>query len=160
VPDKLLEIVARSIHEDYVERSRSEGKEPSSNPSLLPWDELPETLRNSNREQAEDIENKLAVISCEIASKDDDRPPVAEFSEAEVEMLAKLEHARWEAERRADGWTYGPIKDLNGKHSPYLVPWEDLTEEVRDLDRNTVRRIPRFLHNVDLVVIRTFGTKV
>jgi len=158
VPDQLLEIVAQTIHEDYVERRRSEEGKSSSDSSLLPWDELPETLRDSNREQAKDIENKLAAISCEIASNDDDRPPVVEFSEAEVEMLAKLEHDRWETERRADGWTYGTVKDSFGKHSPYLIPWEDLTEEVRDLDRDTVRRIPQFLRNVDLVVVRTFGT--
>lgn len=152
-----LELVARAIHTDYVRRTRSEGTGSGDDPSLLPWEELPETLRASNRDQAADIENKLAAVSCEIATEDDGRVPVHEFSDAEIEQLAKLEHERWEAERLADGWTLGPIKDTVAKETPHLVPWEDLSEDIRDLDRDTVRRIPQFLGEVGLVVVRSGG---
>ncbi len=134
-----------------------EGKGSSEDPSLLDWDELPETLRNSNRDQAADIESKLEVVSCEIRTADDGRVPVIEFTPEEIEQLAELEHHRWEAERMADGWTLGPVKDTAAKQSPYLVPWRDLTEDVRDLDRETVRRIPQFLNEVGLAVVRSRG---
>ena len=156
VPDP-LELLAQAIHADYVRRIQMEGKESSENPSLLNWDELPETLRNSNRDQAADIESKLDVVSCAIGTADDGRVPVIEFSPEEVEQLAELEHHRWEAERTADGWTLGPVKDPVTKKSPYLVPWRDLNEDVRDLDRETVRRIPQFLSEVGLAVVRSRG---
>ena len=154
MPDP-LELVARAIHTDYARRMRSEGKRPGDDPSLLPWEELPETLRDSNRDQAADIESKLRAIACEVATEEDGRVPVLEFSREEIEQLAELEHERWEAERRGDGWTLGPVKDPVAKQSPYLVPWRDLTEDVRDLDRDTVRRIPEFLGEVGLVVVRS-----
>ena len=77
------------------------------------------------------------------------------FIPGEIEELAKAEHARWMAERTADGWTYGTNKDAVAKTSPYLVPWEKLTEEIRELDRDTVRRIPRMLGHLNLVAVRT-----
>jgi hypothetical protein len=153
-----LELVARAIHADYVRRMRSEGEGSSDDPSLLPWDELPETLRDSNRDQAADIESKLAAVSCEVATEAGGRVLVREFSADEIEQLAGLEHERWEAERLADGWTLGPVKDPVAKRSPYLVPWRDLSEDVRDLDRDTVRRIPQFLGEVGLLVVRSGGT--
>ena len=96
----------------------------------LLWEELSETLRNSNRDQAADIVSKLRAISCDIAPAENGRVSV-EFSSEEIERLAELEHERWEAERRLDGWTLGPTKDPVAKRSPYLVPWEDLSQEVR-----------------------------
>ncbi len=101
--------------------------------------------------------SKLAAISCEIAPKGGAQRPAFEFSGEEVEQLAKLEHDRWEAERRADGWTYGATKDVDAKRSPYLIPWAELSEEVRDLDRDTVRKIPQFLAKVGLAVVRIGG---
>jgi hypothetical protein len=86
--------------------------------------------------------------------KSDQRPAVSEFSRDEVEELAKLEHERWMAERTTDGWSYSFSKDTTAKTSPYLVPWEELSEEVRELDRETVRRIPRMLQLVHLAVVR------
>lgn len=96
----------------------------------------------------------MKAIGCEVVPKGDTRRPVLEFTKEEVERLAKLEHDRWEAERRAGGWTFGATKDADAKRSPYLVPWEDLSEEVRDLDRDTVRGIPKFVSQVGLVVVR------
>ena len=73
-------------------------------------------------------------------------------------MLAKLEHDRWEAERRADGWVYGPTRDAASKRSPYLVPWEELSEDVRDLDRDAVGAIPRLLDDAGLIAVRSSGS--
>jgi hypothetical protein len=72
-----------------------------------------------------------------------------------VEHLARLEHDRWMAERLLDGWTYAPgPKDLRRKRTPWLVPWEDMPEEQRDYDRNTVRNLPRFLAQAGLRIVR------
>jgi hypothetical protein len=115
---------------------------------------LPETLRQSNRRQAADIDAKLAAVSCVALAEDAGGGPLFEFSRSEVEHLAKLEHQRWMEERLTSGWSFGPTKDVGAKRSPFLVPWDDLTEEIRDLDRDTVRAMPRFLATVGFVVVR------
>lgn len=150
-----VELVARAIHEDYVRRKTGAQRGAAGDRSLAAWEDLPENLRDSNRAQAADIASKLRAISCEIAPKTDPRPPVRELAPEELEMLAKLEHDRWEAERRADGWVYGPTKDAASKQSPYLVPWEDLSDEVRDLDRDAVRAIPRLLDEAGFIAVRS-----
>jgi hypothetical protein len=152
-PNHNTETLARAIHDDYLRRHQADGSSPPDDPSLRPWDELPESLRESNRSQAADIDAKLAAISYEAVTSIEGVDSVTEFSSDEVEQLARLEHDRWVSERLASGWTLGPTKDVEAKRSPYLVPWEELTEEVRDLDRDTVRRIPQFLAALDLVIV-------
>ena len=43
----------------------------------------------------------------------------------------------WAATRIAQGWTYGARRDDAAKHHPCLVPYDDLTDEEREFDRNT-----------------------
>ena len=117
------------------------------------WDSLPEHLRESNRNQADDILQKLRAIGCsvrEVAGRD---VRLMEFSAEEVEVMAELEHDRWNKERLRGGWTLGP-RDPERKTSPYLVPWLELPEEVRDWDREAVRPIPELLAGVGLEVRR------
>jgi hypothetical protein len=80
--------------------------------------------------------------------------PETAFNDDEVERLAKMEHDRWFQERVSDGWTFGEQRDAQKKRSPYLVPWEQLSDDVRDLDRNTVRKIPTFAAQAGFVMRR------
>lgn len=54
-----------------------------------------------------------------------------------VEEMSKNVHEVWAATRMAQGWTYGPERNDAEKKHPCLVPYEDLSEEERDYDRNT-----------------------
>jgi hypothetical protein len=72
----------------------------------------------------------------------------------EIETLARLEHVRWVEDRLRHGWHLGAQRDVGGKRSPYLVPWSDLSDEVRDLDRDSVRLIPRLLADSGLSIVR------
>jgi hypothetical protein len=64
------------------------------------------------------------------------------FQDAEVEVLARMEHARWCASRILDGWQLGTARDDARKIHPSLVPWDSLGEPERDKDRAAVRLIP------------------
>ena len=58
----------------------------------------------------------------------------------QVEHLAEREHERWVEERTRAGWTYAPgDKDVDAKTSPYLVPWDELDEDIKEYDRDPVR---------------------
>lgn len=53
------------------------------------------------------------------------------------ELIAKNTHEVWSLGRINDGWTYGEKRDDEKKHHPCLIPYEELTEEEKDYDRNT-----------------------
>jgi Trk K+ transport system NAD-binding subunit len=157
-PDVLLggqnEVLARAIHEAYVRRERDQGKTQHENPSMVEWDLLPESLRESNRDQAADISRKLGAIGYGISPLIDWDATLPEFSPPEIELLARMEHDRWWRERKAAGWRPGPRKDDARKESPYLVPYDELPDEIQEYDRAAVRGMPAFLAEVDFAVVR------
>jgi hypothetical protein len=53
------------------------------------------------------------------------------------ELIAKNTHEVWSAGRIKDGWSYGPTRDDEKKTHPCLVPYEELSEEEKEYDRNT-----------------------
>ena len=148
-----VEVLARATHENYVAARRATGDIAAADASLLPWSNLSEHLRESNRAQARHISVKLDAIGCALAPLTGRREPFVP-TEAEVERLGELEHDRWTAERRASGWRDGP-RDSAKKTTPYLVPWAQLNEATRELDRITVRDLPRFLLDVGYEIVRT-----
>jgi len=158
-PDLLLggtyEILARAIHEDYVHKQQEKGQTPQTNPSMVPWDELPEHVKESNRYQANSIGVKLKAVGCCLAPLADWDAELFEFTPEEVELMAEMEHERWVSDRRRIGWTYAPgEKNIKKKTTPYLISWEELSEDIKELDRNTVRTLPSFLYKADFQVFR------
>lgn len=145
--------LARAIHEDYVRRRRADPDTQPNDPATRDWADLDESLKESNRDQALDIERKLAAIGCRVVAAQGVRP-VDDLTDDEVEELARLEHLRWVEHRRRQGWRSGPERDTAAKVTPYLVPWSGLSEKARDLDRDAVRAIPRLLAQSGLTFVR------
>jgi hypothetical protein len=148
------EILARAIHEEYVRDQTRRGESPRTNPSMAPWEKLAEDLKESNRRQAEHIGSKLRQVGCFIAPRTDWDEPLLQFTPEEVETLARSEHQRFVDERASQGWKPGPVKDVERKLSPYLVPWEEMDEPTRELDRNAVRHLPVLLAKVGFKIQR------
>jgi hypothetical protein len=148
------ETISRAIHEEYVRAELKKGNTPENNLSMAPWEDLPETLKESNRHQAGHIGHKLNVIRCGVIPIMFPADDNFQFTPEEIEQLAIMEHDRWMEERLAAGWRYGKEKNVQEKISPYLVPWEELKEDIRQLDRNTVTGLPVFLGKVGLGVYR------
>jgi voltage-gated potassium channel Kch len=151
------ETIARAFHADYADRQIAAGVDPEDG-SVRPWDELAETLRQSNRDLAADIGRKLTAVGCGVELMIDWDTPLFEFTPAELDILAPLEHDRWWAERRRQGWTFGPTKDVAARRSPDLVPWAELSEPVREKDVDTIRLIPTVLATyAGVAVVRRGG---
>lgn len=55
-------------------------------------------------------------------------------------------HDNWMAEKEADGWIYGPIKDPEAKLHPCMVPFEQLPPEQQIKDA-LFRAIVRAIHD-------------
>lgn len=145
------ERIARATHERY--RRNQSGRKPADDPAMAGWEELPDHLRESNRAQAADIPEKLRAIGCSLHKAGGGGRPVS-FTEDEIELMSEMEHDRWVAERRADGWTLGEERDVVNKITPDLVSWEELPENVREWDREAVRGIPELVASAGLGIRR------
>ncbi len=144
--------IAPAIHEEY-RRERMSTRQ-VNDPALADWDSLRPDLKESNRDQAGHLLTKLEAIGCTCEEAEGGTVASGEFTDAEVEILAQMEHGRWVVERLLSGWEPGEDRDPTGKRSPYLVAWSELSEEARELDRQTVRKIPHFLDAVGYRVRR------
>ena len=155
LPPETRERIARAIHEGY--RNDQGGRKPADDPAMAEWDALPDHLRESNRQQSGHIVDKLRALGYTVQEVGDGEVELVSFTLAEIEHMAEMEHDRWMAERLADGWTLGKERDVLGKISPHLVSWEELPAEVREWDREPVRRIPTLLAGVALEIRRASG---
>lgn len=54
-----------------------------------------------------------------------------------AEEMAKNVHEVWAQSRIDQGWTWGERRDDSLKTHPDLIPYEELTEQEKDYDRNT-----------------------
>ena len=54
-----------------------------------------------------------------------------------TEKIAENVHDVWAVGRMAEGWIYGPVKDLEKKTTPQLVAYEELPDEEKAYNRNT-----------------------
>lgn len=88
--------IARVCHE--ANRAYCQGL---GDDSQLPWDEAPEWQRES------------AILGVEFRRDNPDSPPSAS-------------HESWLAQKVADGWVYGEVKDPVAKTHPCMVPFDRL----------------------------------
>lgn len=144
------ELLARELHEIYLHEHR--GGDAAVDPALRPWSELPASLRASNRDQAAHVGVKLAAVGRVLVPLTSWDVALRPFGDEEVELMARLEHDRWVAERTRAGWRTGP-RDPDRHTTPYLVPWEELSEEVREYDRMFVHQLPRLLASAGLQAV-------
>ena len=176
------EVLAKAVHEDYLAQAVHESyldkqaqrslnsvtsalsedafdvldteKPAKGSPYTVPWEELDEETRDSNREQALDIPNKLLSVGCDFDSGDTPHQTLEAFTEDEILRLAQDEHIRWMAQKERDGWEYAPVRDNANKKNPCLVPWEDLPPEEQQKDIDAVENIIPLLRKAGLRVYR------
>jgi voltage-gated potassium channel Kch len=141
-----FEAIARALHERWRSDQIAAGNHAPT------WAELDESRKESSRAHARDIAAKLRSIGYELAPLRDWDAASFTLTGPEIETLAVAEHHRWMAERLADGWTLGD-KDVEQKKSPYLVPFEELPDDIAELDRVLVREYLAILASVGLQIV-------
>lgn len=153
LPDPMRETIARSIHKSYQRIRATHLK--NYDQSMVEWDKLPENLKESNRQQVDHLFRALKLLGYTV-SKARNRKKIAlkKFAKSEIEIMAQIEHGRWNVERLLNGWTLGQEKDISKKISPYIVGWKELPEAVKELDRQMVPTIPKILAKVGLEIRR------
>lgn len=71
-----------------------------------------------------------------------------------AEEIAKNVHEVWADGRMKDGWTYGEKRDDCLKLHPCLVPYEELSEEEKEYDRNTSQETLRLIMKLGFKIVR------
>ena len=131
------EKLARAIHESYRAQKATHGRNTER------WEDLMETFRASSRAQAQHIDVKLANVQCRQINTNVISNVV--FSVRQIEHLAALEHWRWCVDRWLDGWTYAPERDDARLQHDALVPYDQLPEEMKELDRHAILDLVRLV---------------
>lgn len=147
-----LEKLARAIHELYNEKQleRYPGQ-PLKYPS---FGSLPDSLKYSNLRQAMDIPVKLRAMGYAMRPVNSDGVAITKIPSEFVEELAEYEHEEWVKERVSTGWKLGGDKaDHVNKITPYLIPYNQLSEEVKQLDRDPVENIPVLLPRIGMKIV-------
>ncbi|ACL16036.1 RyR domain-containing protein [Methanosphaerula palustris] len=150
--ERMVEPMALAIHAEYLAHV-TPGPAGQLPPMALPWETLPEEFRESTRDQAREIRQKLRMVNCGIMPKamGVDRVVMA-FTDTQVELLARTEHDRWMREMKRNGWVAGVVHDDERKVHPDLIPWRGLSDDVREKDRDVVRTIPQFLEEAGFAI--------
>jgi predicted ThiF/HesA family dinucleotide-utilizing enzyme len=143
----LHERLARDLHESY--RTDSE-----STSTMQPWEQLPEALKDANRQQSSRIQYLLKTAGYRISPLQDWDADKLMFAETEIEKMACLEHDLWRKAKEADGWIYGEQRDENKRTHPDLVSWDDLPEGEREKNLTMVRQMPALLARVGFQIDR------
>jgi len=130
--------LAKFLHEAYSARNDNE--------QAVPWTELAETFRDANRSAADHLAVKLASVGYWVSDNPTHWSTQVELTAdpATKELLAELEHRRWCAERRLNGWQYGPKRDNTRKIHPSLISFERLSEAEKDKDRDNINDLQSY----------------
>lgn len=139
--------VARRIHDAWLAEERlafEANPQRKVKATFKPWAELTEQQKDASRSQAEHIPVKLRAAGLSVESAPDSWPAVIADS-ALVEQLAEMEHNRWCADKWLDNWSYAADRSDERKEHPDLVPYEQLSEAVKQYDRDTILKLSRYL---------------
>ena len=100
-----------------------------------------------------DLHRKLNIIGWTLV--DEGSAVDCSLDPGELEQLAELEHERWCDERIRSGWLWGELRNEEKKWHPDLVPYAELSERSRQLDRDKVLRLLELLANEGFVPKKT-----
>jgi hypothetical protein len=145
-----VERVAGMVHE--LLRGSLDAGSPYGSQS---FEDLDSHIQEANRQQVLRAPGLLATLGFHL-ERDDPAPdrPAMDLTAAEVELASIAEHEGWMLQKLAAGYRYGAVRDDNARVHPSLVPWEQLSEPVRELDRQRVRLVPWIARELGLRVTR------
>jgi hypothetical protein len=152
VPEQVLEKqeeMAKAFHSKYV--SDHPDKLPEN---MRPWDILSDTYKTANIEQARYSVEILQTVGFKVVVTGSSPHTFTGFTSKEIEMMAELEHGRWNIERLREGWRPGKPRDNDKRIHDCIAPWSELPDDIKTYDRKAVAAYPEILAKVGLEVTR------
>ena len=129
-----LDAFAQALHEDY--RQRSQGAiNPQAN---VPWRDLPEFMKMSNRWRADHTPLLMGLAGLHL-ELDVPSPAILKLSEEQIESLARLERRRYTIERSLIERRFGSAQRLS------MPDWDELTDDQKSYERKEAARLPEIM---------------
>ncbi len=128
--------MAQDLHKEYQKKHVKDAVK--LDPSIADWDHLSEDLKDSNLQQIDHIEEKLRSIGYGIRKSKKADVKSQAIPKEKIKIFAEMEHGRWNVERLMKGWRLGDEKDVQNRISPYIVPWKELSDQVKEWDYDGV----------------------
>ena len=145
------EATARSLHEGYcrgMAELRASGQVIAPRPAEVPWEELREEFKESNRQAADHIAIKARALGYQIGKLKEATAgaiPIRTLTREQKRILAPMEHARWCAERWLGGWVHDDKRDDDRHRHPDLLPWSRLPDTERRIDHAQIEQLAEAL---------------
>ena len=70
-----------------------------------------------------------------------------------LEALARNTHKVWAEMRIKDGWSQGLLRNDVKKKHPNLVPYEELPDNEREIDRKVTINVLKFIYKKGYIII-------
>ena len=137
---RLMDARAVAVHAEFLRAQReARGDRFGAAPAEAEWAHLPEPFRDDNRNVADQMDYKLAsIFMCAVPGTHN-----APIGPEDAEALARLAHARWWASKALSGWRFGKVRDDRAQLHPDMQPYDQLSEPVKQKDRDEVASLPR-----------------
>ncbi len=151
------EEIAREMHTRYFDAFIAKGEKVGAWASLVTWPDLPAHLQDSNRWQFEHLHVKIRLVDPRFADPDFANGDLTTYAakvsndkfqellEPHKSNMSRMEHERWSAEKWLTGWEYAAQRDDAKKLHPDLVPYDELSKDIQQLDTNTVNNMTAWL---------------
>ncbi len=139
---------AKASHNKTIEGKRHE----VIDPAMVPWKKLDAKFKESSIQQKLYAEAILRYGGYGLRKKPKKEIKLIEFPSDRLELMAEIEHGRWNLERTRSGWQEGKERDPYKKISPYLKPWTELSDVVKEWDRDYVKGWPKDFKEAGLEV--------
>ena len=96
------------------------------------WKKISPFLRHSNISAADYHDARCSMLK-------HDQLQFHELADKQLEILAELEHERWCRFHYLNNWTYGESKDASKRTHPLLIPYQKLSEQEKEKDKENLR---------------------
>ncbi len=138
-----LDKTARTLHSNYL--SALKVRDQQTIPSHRSWDSLGESFRRANRRAADHAKTKFESLNV-LGNFDLTNLPESMHEHLDsitIEKLSKVEHQSWMIDRLQGGWKFAEVRDDRKRFHPNIAPYRELTEDVKELDREQIRSLTR-----------------
>ncbi|MBY9068222.1 hypothetical protein K1X12_15055 [Hyphomonas sp. WL0036] len=154
--DDAFDDAASTLHRFYRTALSEHRKEAHGLDTAQNWDSQTPDIQRSNRAVVSHISAKLFSVGIDATHwLGKASIPYLQHESGmlgRIEALARLEHDRWNAERRWSGWRYSGTPRKDGgkklddlKMHPDLVPYDLLDVESQEYDRASIRILEKLL---------------
>jgi voltage-gated potassium channel Kch len=131
-----LDAFAQALHEDYRQRAQ-DTLNPQAN---VPFRDLPEFMKMSNRWRADHTPLLLELAGLHL-EHGVQSPSAIALSAEQIELLAQLEHRRYNIERRLVDIRFGSVQRQGAR----MPQWNDLSEDQKTWERKEIARLPEIM---------------